>query len=157
MEEAETDLEIVQPDLIVTTIVIEVEEEIKIVSRIVEIVQTVVEETLTADPTTTIVENAEMPTDFVIILVTEAEMIAIVDERLIAATIEKIAIEAGMIVVVMKSIVMIVNAMDRILVAGGAIEDYGEKRLPRKNRPYHQQGWTSKWSVQSVDAIRSRS
>jgi len=35
-------------------------------------------------------------------------MIAIVDERLIAVTIEKIAIEA----------VMIVNAMDRILVAG---------------------------------------
>jgi len=135
MEEAETDLEIVQTDLTVTTIVIEVEEEIKIVSCIVEIVQTVVEETLTADPTTTIVENAEMPTDFVIILVTEAEMIAIVDERLIAATIEKIAIEA----------VMIVNAMDRILAARGAIEDFGEKRLPRKNRPYYQQGWTSRW------------
>jgi MinD superfamily P-loop ATPase len=88
-----------------------------------------------------------MPTDFVIILVTEAEMIAIVEERLIAATIEKIAIEA----------VMIVNAMDRILAARGAIEDFGEKRLPRKNRPYHQQGWTSRWSVQPVDAIRSRS
>lgn len=158
MEEAETDLEIVQTDLIVTTIVIEVEEEIKIVSRIVEIVQTVVEETLTADPTTTIVENAEMLTDFVIILVTEAEMIAIVEERLIAATVEKIAIEAGMIVVVKILIVMIVNAMDRILAARGAIEDFGEKkRLPRKNRPYPQQGWTSRWSVQSVDAIRSRS
>jgi len=125
--------------------VIEVKEEIKIVSRIEEIDQTVVEETLTADPTTTIVENAEMPTDFVILLVIEAEMIAIVEERLIAATVEKIAIEAGMIVVVMKSIVMIVNAMDRILAARGAIEDFGEKRFPRKNRPYHQQGWTSRW------------
>jgi hypothetical protein len=54
MEEAETDLEIAQTDLIVTTIAIEVEEEIKIVNCIEEIVQTVAEETLTAGPTTTI-------------------------------------------------------------------------------------------------------
>ena len=149
MEEAETDLEIVQTDLIVTTIVIEVEEEIRIVT-VMEIVQTVVEETLTAEPTTITVEIAEEAMiDLAIIPANEeVEMIAIVEERMTAATVEKIAIEAGMIVVVMKSIVMIVNAMvDRILAARGAIEDFGEKRLPRKNRPYHQQGWTSRWSV----------
>jgi hypothetical protein len=59
MEEAETDLEIVQTDMIVTTIVIEVEEEIKTMSHVEKIVLTVVAETLTAEPTTTTAENAE--------------------------------------------------------------------------------------------------
>ena len=73
-----------------------------------------------------------------IILETEVEMIAIAEEMVIATMLKKeIAIEPRMIVI----------AMRRILAAGGAIELFGERRLPRKNRPYHQQGWTSRWSV----------
>jgi hypothetical protein len=59
-EEEEADLEIIQIDMIATIIVIEVEEEIKTMSHVEEIVLTVVEETLTAEPTTTTAENAEM-------------------------------------------------------------------------------------------------
>ena len=139
MEEVETGLEIVWTELTVTKIEIEVEEEIRIVT-VMEIVQTVVEETLTAEPTTITVEIAEEAMiDLAIIPANEeVEMIAIAEEMVIATMLKKeIAIEPRMIVI----------AMRRILAAGGAIELFGERRLPRKNRPYHQQGWTSRWSV----------
>ena len=103
MEEVETGLEIVWTELIVTKIEIEVEEEIRIVT-VMEIVQTVVEETLTAEPTTITVEIAEEAMiDLAIIPANEeVEMIAIAEEMVIATMLEKeIAIEPRMIVIAM--------------------------------------------------------
>jgi hypothetical protein len=103
MEEVETGLEIVWTELIVTKIEIEVEEEIRIVT-VMEIVQTVVEETLTAEPTTiTVVIAEEAMIDLAIIPAKEeVEMIAIAEEMVIATMLEKeIAIEPRMIVIAM--------------------------------------------------------
>jgi hypothetical protein len=103
MEEVETGLEIVWTELIVTKIEIEVEEEIRIVT-VMEIVQTVVEETLTAEPTTITVEIAEEAMiDLAIIPANEeVEMIAIAEAMVIATMLEKeIAIEPRMIVIAM--------------------------------------------------------
>jgi hypothetical protein len=102
-EEEEADLEIIQIDMIATIIVIEVEEEIKTMSHVEEIVLTVVEETLTAEPTTITVEiDEEAMIDLAIIPANEeVEMIAIAEEMVIATMPEKIAIEPRMIVIAM--------------------------------------------------------
>ena len=75
---------------------------------VMEIVQTVVEETLTAEPTTITVEIAEEAMIYLAIIPAneEVEMIAIAEEMVIATMVEKIVIQAGMSVIVMIAIEM---------------------------------------------------